>query len=78
MLAQLSPSLYLLLHHNERLSADDNDQCASAFDSTLLWPFGTPSVNDQKRLIPHHFTWTQNAISFLCMYAMISEDKVLK
>jgi hypothetical protein len=73
-----SPFLYRALHHPELLSADDTRHCCSALQSTFFWPIAVTPVKDQKRLIPHHFTWTQNAITFLCVFAVIHEDKVLK
>jgi hypothetical protein len=60
-----SPFLYLALHHHELLSSDDTQHCISALESTLLWPLSAASVSNRKRLVSHHFTWTQNAISFL-------------
>lgn len=73
-----SPSLYLALHHSESLSSDDTRFCILALESTLLWPLSAESVSNRKRLIPHHFTRTQNAISFLCIFAMIGENEKLK
>lgn len=73
----LSPFLYLALHHPELLSSDDTQHCISALESTLLWPLSVASVSDQKRLISHHFTWTQNATSFLCIFAMIGKNAAL-
>jgi hypothetical protein len=35
-------------------------------------------VKDQKRLILHHFTWTQNTITFLCVFAVIHKNKFLE
>jgi hypothetical protein len=74
----LSPFLYLALHHPELLSSDDTQHCATALESTLQWPLSAEFVSDQKRLIPHHFTWTQNAISFLCIFVMIRKNRTLK
>jgi hypothetical protein len=74
----LSPFLYLALHHSELLSADHNRFCVPALESTLLWPLSVDSVSNRKRLIPHHFTWTQNAISFLCIFVMIGKNEKLK
>ena len=73
-----SPLLYLTLHHSESLSSDDTRFCILALESTLLWPLSAESVSNRKRLIPYHFTWTQNAISFLCIFAMIGENEKLK
>lgn len=74
----LSPFLYLALHNPELLSSDDTQYCISALESTLLWPLSAASVPDHKRLLSHHFTWTQNAISFLCIFAMIGKNRTLK
>jgi hypothetical protein len=73
-----SPSLYLALHYSESLSSDDTRFCILALESTLLWPLSAESVSNRKRLIPYHFTWTQNAISFLCIFAIIGENEKLK
>jgi hypothetical protein len=73
-----SPFLYLALHHPELLSDDDTQHCVSALDSTLLWPLSVASVSEKKRLVPHHFTWTQTAISFLCVFNMIEKNETLK
>lgn len=74
----LSPFLYRALHHPEVVSADDIHYCCCALRSTLLWPMAVAPVKDQKRLVSHHFTWTQNAISFLCVFAMIDQDQILR
>lgn len=74
----LSPFLYLALHHPELLLDGDIQHCASALEATLLWPLSAESVCSQKRLIPHHFSWTQNAISFLCIFVMIGKNETLK
>lgn len=73
-----SPFLYLALHHSELLSSDDTQFCVLALESTLLWPLSAESVSNRKRLISHHFTWTQNAISFLCIFVMIGRNEKLK
>jgi hypothetical protein len=73
-----SPFLYLALHHSESLSNDDTQFCVLALESTVLWPLSTESVSSRKRLIPHHFTWTQNAISFLCIFLVIGKNRKLK
>jgi hypothetical protein len=73
----LSPFLYLALHHPELLSSDDTQHCISALESTLLWPLSATSVSNRKRLVSHHFTWTQNAVSFLCIFAMIGKSGTL-
>jgi hypothetical protein len=73
-----SPFLYLALHHAESLSSDDTQFCVLALESTVLWPLSAESVSNRKRLIPHHFTWTQNAISFLCIFVMIGKNRKLK
>jgi hypothetical protein len=74
----LSPFLYLALHHPELLSSDDTQYCISALESTLLWPLSAASVSDRKRLLSHHFTWTQNAMSFLCVFSMIGKNRTLR
>jgi hypothetical protein len=74
----LSPFLYLALHTPGLLAGDDVQHCASALDATLMWPLATASVSERKRLIPHHFTWTQNAMSFLCIFVMIGKNTTLK
>lgn len=74
----LSPFLYLTLHHSELLSSDDTQLCALALDSALLWPLSAERVSNRKRLVSHHFTWTQNAISFLCIFVMIGKNEKLK
>jgi hypothetical protein len=68
-----SPFLCLALHHPELLSDDDTQHCVSALDSTLLWTLSVASVSEKKRLVPYHFTWTQTAISFLCVFNMIEK-----
>jgi len=74
----LSPFIYQALHHPELLTPDDVDHCRSAIKSTFSWPMAISPVKNQKRLISHHFTWTQNAISFLCIFTMINENESLK
>lgn len=74
----LSPFLYLALHRSELLSTDDTRFCVLALESTLLWPLSAEYVSNRKRLIPHHFTWTQNAVSFLCIFVMIGKNEKLK
>lgn len=73
-----SPFLYLALHHPELLLEDDIQLCVLALDSTLLWPLSAESVSNRKRIISHHFTWTQNAMSFLCIFVMIGKNRKLK
>jgi hypothetical protein len=73
----LSPFIYRALHHPELLSTDDEYHCCSAIQSTFFWPMAATPAKNQKRLVPHHFTWTQNAITILCVFAMIKESKVL-
>jgi hypothetical protein len=74
----LGPFLYMALHHPELLSTDDTQHCVSALRSTMLWPLSAASVSEQKRLIPHLFTWTHNAMSFLCIFSMIGHNEVLR
>jgi hypothetical protein len=74
----LSPFIYRALHHPELLTTDDAHHCRSALRSTFSWPMAVKPVKDQKRLVSHHFTWTQNAISVLCVFAMAKENEVLK
>jgi hypothetical protein len=74
----LSPFLYRALHYPELMSGEDTCRCCSALESTFFWPMAVTPVKDQKRLVPHHFTWTQNAITFLCVFAVIHGNKTLK
>ena len=73
-----SPFLYLALHQPAALKPQDASECLLAFDSILRWPLSAENVSDRKRHIPHYFTWTQSALSFLCIFATIASNKRLK
>jgi hypothetical protein len=74
----LSPFLYRALHRPDLLSPDDLRHCCSALQSTFFWPMAVSPVKDQKRLVPHHFTWTQNAITILCVVAVLRENEIFQ
>lgn len=51
------PFIWRALHVEESMTSEDNDYCALAVKSALLWPMIMAPPKNKKRLVPHHFTW---------------------
>ena len=71
------PYPYIALHHPALISLELRQHCVSALRSALRWPLSMTLLSDEKRLISHHFTWTQSAITLLCIYVMIQSGQTL-
>ena len=72
------PFVYKALHFYELMTPEDNECCALAIKSTLLWPIAMAPPKDKKRLVPHAFSWTQNFLGILLVLRMTTENACLK
>ncbi|KAK6425197.1 hypothetical protein LTR95_016297 [Oleoguttula sp. CCFEE 5521] len=72
------PFVYKALHFPELMTAEDANYCALAIQSACLWPVSMAPPKNKKRLVPHHFMWTQNFIGILLILRMTREEGVLK
>jgi len=72
------PFIYKSLHFPELMSQRDEMNCALAIRSACLWPILTSPSIENKRLIPHLFSWTQNFTSILFIMASVREDNYLR
>ncbi|OQN95427.1 hypothetical protein B0A48_18484 [Cryoendolithus antarcticus] len=72
------PFVYKALHFPELMTAEDANYCALAIQSACLWPVSMAPPKNKKRLVPHHFTWTQNFMGILLILRMTKEEGVLK
>nr|OQO29272.1 hypothetical protein B0A51_07517 [Rachicladosporium sp. CCFEE 5018] len=72
------PFVYKALHFPELMTAEDANCCALAIQSACLWPLSMAPPKNKKRLVPHHFTWTQNFMGILLILRMTREEGVLK
>lgn len=74
----LRPYLHRLLHQPASITVEDQYCCTHAVQSMLWWPHLVEPSRDTKRLIPHHFAWTQAVTANLCLFAMIRSNGTMK
>jgi hypothetical protein len=51
------PFIWRALHMCEAMTEEDEDCCAMAIRSAIMWPVTMSPPRSKKRLVPHHFTW---------------------
>jgi len=71
------PFVYKVLHFPESVIEDDRQCAALAMKSACLWPIAMAPPKDKKRLVPHHFAWTQEFVSILLLIWMTRKDAAL-
>ena len=72
------PFLFKAIHFPEHMQSTDTDCCELAIQSVCRWPIAAAPMRDNKRLVPHMFSWTQNFLSVLLVLRMTREDSGLR
>lgn len=72
------PFIYKAVHESEQMTAVDIDFCALAIRSSCAWPLSISTVQKQKRLFPHLFSWTQTSVETLLLLRMALKDDCLR
>lgn len=72
------PFVYKALHFPEVMTTEDANCVALAIQSACMWPLSMAPPKNKKRLVPHHFTWTQNFMGILLILRMTRENAVLR
>lgn len=72
------PFIYKALHTPEQMTTVDVDFCVLAIRSSCAWPLSISTVQKQKRLFPHLFSWTQTSVETLLLLKMALKDGCLR
>lgn len=73
----LRPYIYKALHTPDLLTDDDSSKVALAVQSACFLASIVMSFRNKKRHLPHHFLWTQNAMSVFLVLSMVAESRAL-
>lgn len=72
------PFVYKVLHFPELVSVDDVSCCVLAVQAACLWPVFMAPPKDKKRIVPHLFAWTNNAVGVLLILRMTKANEKLR
>ncbi|KAL1581949.1 hypothetical protein WHR41_09548 [Cladosporium halotolerans] len=72
------PFVYKALHFPALMTDHDSHYASLAMESICRWPILMSPPKDKKRLVPHHFAWTQNCISILLIIRMTAANEDLE
>lgn len=70
--------IYKALHFPDHITSEDLSSCGLAIQAACLVFLILMSMRKKKRLVPHHFTWTQTAMSVLIVLHMSEQDHKLR